>query len=95
MPTNIFADNVIQFFENEANAFLKRDRNELENLFEFNLERSKRYTAAIMAKPGMVSSADMEWENGNYREFIKIIAQLPYVPSSYQEKYETALKEIK
>jgi hypothetical protein len=90
-----FINNLVLFFENEAQPLLIGDTSRINELEKFDLDRSHKYTQALLERQDLVA-ANKAWENGNYKEFIKIIDQTnkDNLPSSYQLKYKIANQKV-
>ncbi|HRF25591.1 MAG TPA: hypothetical protein PLR98_15580, partial [Chitinophagaceae bacterium] len=61
----------------------------------FSEKESEVYTFQILQEQNL-AAANKAWENGNYKEFIKMIDQTnkDKLPSSYQLKYKIANQKI-
>jgi len=90
-----FVDNVTWFLMNSGSSLLKGDEGKLLQVKIFTEEESKDYTFQILQQQNLLM-ADKAWENGNYREYVRIIDQANKnkLPSSYLLKYKIANKKI-
>jgi hypothetical protein len=95
VPIDIFANNLVLFFENEGKALLMGDLNRIRELEKFDLERSHIYTQELLDKQNL-AAANKAWSEGNYNEFINLINQInkDKLPSSYQLKYKIANQKL-
>jgi hypothetical protein len=91
VSTDIFIDNVSLFFENEGKSLLIGDLHKIDELEQFDLERSRIYTQNLI-KRQVFSQADDAWAMNDYDGFIALIDQINYqkCPTSYQMKYKIA-----
>jgi hypothetical protein len=91
----MFVDNIALFLKGSGSALLKGDENKLLELKIFSEKESKKYTLQILQEQ-ILAAANKAWENGNYKEFIKIIDKTDKnkLPSSYQLKYKIANQKV-
>jgi len=91
----IFVDNIALFLKSNGSALLRDDESKLLELKIFSEKESEVYTFQILQEQNL-AAANKAWENGNYKEFIKIIDQTnkDKLPSSYQLKYKIAKQKI-
>jgi len=87
----IFIKNLVMFFKNECKPLLISDESRVNNLIEYDLERSRIYTQKLIEMQSL-SDIDEAWDKNNYSEFIKLMDQIDKdkLPSSYQLKYKIA-----
>ncbi|HNO01181.1 MAG TPA: hypothetical protein PKN06_13030 [Chitinophagaceae bacterium] len=91
----IFVDNIALFLKSNGSALLSGDESKLLELKLFSEKESEVYTFQILQEQNL-AAANKAWENGNYKEFIKMIDQTnkDKLPSSYQLKYKIANQKI-
>jgi hypothetical protein len=91
----IFVDNVALFLEGNGSALLRGDESKLSELKHYSEKESEIYTSRILQEQNL-TTANRAWENGNYKEFIKIIDQTDKdkLPSSYQLRYKIAKQKV-
>jgi hypothetical protein len=87
----MFVNNIALFLKSGGSALLKGDENKLLELQVFSEKESEIYTLQILEEQNL-AAANKAWENGNYKEFIKIIDKTnkDKLPSSFQMKYKIA-----
>jgi len=95
VPIETFINNLVVFFENEAQPLLNGDINLINELEKFDLERSRKYTHDLLVSQNL-AAANKAWETSNYKEFIKILDQIDKddLPSSYRLKYKIAHQNV-
>lgn len=83
------------FLKSNGSALLSGDESKLLELKLFSEKESEVYTFQILQEQNL-AAANKAWENGNYKEFIKMIDQTnkDKLPSSYQLKYKIANQKI-
>lgn len=87
----VFVDNVALFLKKSGSVLLRDDETKFFELKIFTEKESEEYTSQLLQEQNL-AAANKAWENGNYKEFIKIIDQTnkDKLPSSYQLKYKIA-----
>lgn len=91
----IFVDNIALFLKGNGSALLRGDESKLRDLKNFSEKESEIYTFKVLQEQNL-AAANKAWEDGNYKEFIKIIDQInkDKLPSSYQLKYKIANQKV-
>jgi len=92
---DVFVDNIALLLKNSGSDLLRGDESKLFEIKIFSEKESEAYTSQILQEQNL-AAANKAWENGSYKEFIKIIDQLnkDKLPSSYQLKYKIANQKI-
>ena len=96
VPVEVFINNLVLFFENEAQPLLSGDVGRINELEKFDLERSQKYTYDLIEKQNL-AAADKAWGNSNYRDFIQVMDKVDKdkLPPSYHLKYKIAQQKLK
>ncbi len=91
----VFVDNIALLLKKNGSALLRGDESKLLEVKFFIERESEAYTSKVLQEQNL-AAASKAWENGNYKEFVKIIDQLnkDKLPSSYQLKYKIAIQKI-
>lgn len=90
-----FIDNLALFFEDKGSLILEGDPFIVKKLDEVLQAESAEYTSNLLQRLNL-KSADLAWENGNYKDFIMFIDKLHQnkIPSTYLLKYKYAQKNL-
>lgn len=96
VPTNIFVNNLILFFENEGKPLLTGNLNMINELEEFDLKRNSIYTQHLLEQQ-ILGTANGTWDKGDYEEFVNLMGQVDMdkLPSSFKLKYKIANQKLK
>jgi hypothetical protein len=91
----VFVDNITLLLKSNGSVLLRGDESKLLELKIFSEKESEIYTSQILQEQNL-TAANKAWENGSYKEFVKIIDQLnkDKLPSSYQLKYKIANQKM-
>ena len=91
-----FVNNLKLFFLKDGKPLLQSDDKLLNDLENYNLLKSHRYTNNIRMRQN-INKVDSDWTMENYEKFIEHVNEIGIsnLPHSYKLKYDIALKNAK
>ena len=95
LPSEDFAKNINQLFENEGRLILEGDTQVLTAIAKYIRKEAESYTRNLIEKQNL-NKADRYWIQSDYKNFIGIMNEMDMsrVPKSYQLKYGIACRKI-
>ena len=90
-----FVDNVVLFLHESGDFIFKGNLNKLNQFRKFVEKESDTYTTQLFKRQNL-SAANQAWDNGNYKEFIKLIEaiNIDSIEPSYKLKYKIAKQKL-